>query len=635
MSNLKSHWTRGLAWTPSVLALALVAVPAFCKAAVQLQIDRTSVPMNEPLTLSIVSDSMQSGVQPDLSPLRKDFSVLGSDATSETNIVNGERSDRMRWIVRLMPLHTGTIEIPAIGVGNDRTAAIDLTVTKPSAAAQAEASGHAFLEVDTVPSGQSIFVQQSIPYTVRLFLDGSVQSGELSGPESSDAAIEQVGQDKRYTASRHGRDYTVIERRYIVSPEKSGSLKMAPAGFQGTATLPPSPSADATADQDPGDDLMARMLRNTPFANDPMLRGGLMANPGAPQATRPLTAHAQGLTFDVKPRPAAAQGGWLPAENVTLHDSWQEAAPQFKVGEPVSRVITIEARGVAGSQIPTLASGASANARVYPESADNQTRLDGQSIVGVSKQTVTYILSAEGALDIPALELAWWDTRADGQRTASLPARRFEVKPGEAGATAVQATAQDVGDARHVPIAIATQSSILGQSLVAASQSLRAEWRWLLGGGAALLLLGVTALTARRAQGHGAQDASARREAKAVEPTSARLPDKRLTLRALRRACAADDRHAAAKALLDLGGIEWPDDPPRGLGALAGRVETGAVEITALDRSLYGTGKSAWHGEALWEVVRDGLHRSRVGDSPDASGLAALYRADAAGRHAL
>jgi len=635
MSNLKSHRTRGSAWPPVLLALGVITAPALCEAAVQSQIDRTTVPVNEPLTLSIVSDSLQSGAQPDLAPLRKDFSVLGSDATSETNIIDGARSDRMRWTIRLMPLHAGSVEIPAIAVGNDRTASIDLTVTRPSATAQAEASRQAFLEVDTGPAGRSTFIQQSIPYTVRLFVDGSVQSGELTGPESSDAAVEQVGQDKHYTASRHGRDYNVIERRYVISPEKSGLLKIAPASFQGTATLPPSPSSDATADQDPGADLMARMLRNTPFANDPMFRSGLMASLGAPQATRSLTAQAQGLTFDVKPRPAAAQGGWLPAENVTLHDSWQDAAPQFRVGEPVTRVITIEAKGVSGTQMPTLASGAPAGARVYPESADHQTRLDGQSIVGISKQTVTYIPSAEGALDIPALDLAWWDTGSGLQRTSTLPARQFKVEAGAAGAAAVQAATQVAGDASRAPIATAMQPLSVGRTLGAALQSVRADWRWLTGGLAVLVLLAVMGSTARRARARRPSGAPAHQEAKTGVPTSTALPEKRATLRALRQACAADDRHAATKALLDLGRIEWPDDPPRGLGALAARVEAGVAEITALDRSLYGAGNSAWNGAALWEVAGQGLHPAPSGDSPDASGLAALYRRDPAGGHAL
>jgi hypothetical protein len=633
MFNLNSPPSRRTAWPSTLLALAVVAAPALCRAAVQSGLDRTTVAVNEPLTLSIVSDSARSGVEPDLAPLRKDFSLLGSEASSETSIVNGARSDRMRWIIRLMPLHAGNVEIPAIAVGADHTAAIELTVTPPSAAVQAEASGHAFLEVDTVAAGQSAFVQQSIPYTVRLFVDGSVQSGELKAPESPDAAIEQVGKEQRYTASRRGRDYTVIERHYVISPEKSGALKIAPASFEGTAVMPVATTPGAAQDDDPADDLMARMLRNTPFANDPMFRNGLMANLGAPQQTRPLAAQSRELTLTVKPRPSDARGDWLPAQALTLHDSWQDAAPQLRVGEPVTRVITIEAKGVAASQIPTLAPAAPANARLYPESADNQTTIAGQSVDAVSKQTVTYIPSVDGTLDVPALQVAWWDTRAGEQRTATLPAMHLQVAPGAGGAIAAQVPPQVAADASPAASSATAGSGFDEAAIATAWRALRVQWRWLAAALVASVLV-VMAAAARRARANRKHHA-ATSKAQTFSPSPApQLPGKRAILRELRQACAVGDRHAAAKALLDLGRLEWPDDPPRGLVALAARLGTGSAEILALDRRLYGTDSSPWSGEALREAVGDGLRPSSPAGSAQASGLEALYRSDPASARA-
>ncbi len=623
--------SRRTAWPSTLLALAVVTAPALCRAAVQSGLDRTTVAVNEPLTLSIVSDSPQSGVEPDLAPLRKDFSLLGSEASSETSVVNGARSDRMRWIIRLMPLHAGNVEIPAIAVGADRTAAIELTVTPPSATAQSEASGHAFLEVDTVPAGQSAFVQQSIPYTVRLFVDGSVQNGELKAPEAPDAAIEQVGKDQRYTTSRRGRDYTVIERRYVISPEKSGALKIAPASFQGTAVVPVATTPGAAQDDDPADDLMARMLRNTPFANDPMFRNGLLANLGTAQQTRPLAAQARELTLDVKPRPSEARGDWLPAQALTLHDSWQDAAPPLRVGEPVTRVITIEARGVAASQIPTLAPAAPANARLYPESADNQTTIAGQSVDAVSKQAVTYIPSADGTLDVPALEVTWWDTRTGQQRTATLPAMHLRVAPGTSGAVAAQVPPQTAADAAPAASSATARSGVDGAAIATAWRELRAHWHWLAAAFVAIVLVVIASVAALRARAKPGQPEPTSKAQTSSPPPAPELSGKRAILRELRQACAVGDRHAAAKALLDLGRLEWPGDPPRGLVALAARLRTGSAEILALDRRLYGTDGSPWSGEALRDAVGDGLRSLSPAGSAEASGLEALYRSDRAG----
>jgi len=628
MSNLNFLPSRRAAWPSALLALAVVAAPALCQAAVQSELDRTTVAVNEPLTLSILSDAPQSGAQPDLAPLRKDFSLLGSEASSETSIVNGARSDRMRWIIRLMPLHTGNIEIPAIAVGADRTATIDVTVTPPSKAAQAESSTHAFLEVETVPAGKSAFVQESIPYTVRLFLDGSVQGGELRPPEAPDAAIEQVGKDQRYTTSRHGRDYTVIERRYVISPEKSGTLKISPASFQGTALVPVAATSESGQDDDPADDLMARMLRNSPFANDPMFRNGLMANLGAPQQTRPLAARARELTLDVKPRPAAARGDFLPAQALTLKDSWQDAAPQMRVGEPVTRVITVEAKGIAASQIPTLAPVAPTNVRLYPESVDNQTKIDGSSIDAVSKQTVTYIPSADGRLEIPALEVTWWDTDADKQRTATLPAMHFQVAPGAGGVATAQASPRTAGGSSPAASSDSARSGVDAAPIAAAWRDLQAHWRWLASGVAAIVLVLVAATIGRRSTAKATQRAPTSKVQPESTTPAPQQPGKRIPMRALRQACADGDRHAAAKSLLDLGRAEWPDDPPRGLAALAARVRAGSAEILALDRSLYGSDGAPWSGEALRKAVGDGLRPSSPASAPEASGIESLYQSD-------
>jgi hypothetical protein len=96
-------------------------------------------------------------------------------------------------------------------------------------------------------------------------------------------------------------------------------------------------------------------------------------------------------------------------------------------------------------------------------------------------------------------------------------------------------------------------------------------------------------------------------------------------MRALRLACVSNDRQAAADALLDLGRAEWPDDPPRGLGALAARLAAGGKEVSALHRSLYGSVGSDWQGNALWSVLGRGLQPKRGNAQSDGDGLDALY----------
>ncbi len=96
--------------------------------------------------------------------------------------------------------------------------------------------------------------------------------------------------------------------------------------------------------------------------------------------------------------------------------------------------------------------------------------------------------------------------------------------------------------------------------------------------------------------------------------------------RELQKACEQNNPQAAARALLDWAAGEWPDQPPRNLGALAHWVDKGTGEIHELDEVLYAAGNSPWNGQALWEIFRQGLHDGKTKDtSSPADALSPLY----------
>ncbi|MEP6971216.1 MAG: BatD family protein [Betaproteobacteria bacterium] len=592
----------------AMLALLVLSHNADSGAAVQAYLQRDTIANGESVTLHIESDQAHSGLQPDLAPLNKDFDVLGTSTSSQTQIVNGKRSEKTSWLVQLQPRHGGTLEIPPISVGNEQTGAVAVTVHEPSAQARQEVAQHLFLESDNAAGGKSVYVQQQIPYTVRLYFDDTIQSGELSPPTSADAVIEQLGEDTRYKSMRNGHAYNVIERRYAIAPEKSGTLHIAPAGFRGTVLAADDPSASASAGNNP----FAEMLRNTPFANDPAFMRSFGAGLPFGNAGQPVAVRGQELTLQIQPRPAQAKGNWLPAQQITLHDSWQDQAPQFRVGEPVTRTITIEAKGLAASQIPTLALSPPVGARLYPEAPQNQSRTDGKTIYGISKQDVTYIPDAQGALQVAPVELAWWNTTTDMQSQATLPALAFQVAPGAMPAPSNVSPVAGNPATPTATVAAGTTHSWrerivdTGRWTVAASALLSAIVAGLL-----WLWLRVRRLAPKPQHPAGAP-----------EPMR-----KRSVLRGLRQACTNHQPHAAAQALLALARIEWPASPPRSLGALASRLEAGAAQVHALDRHLYGADAAApWHGDALWQALGRGLQprKEPVHSADDA--LQALYR---------
>lgn len=613
----------------ALCALLLLQAPIASLAAVRSRLDRSRVSEGGQVTLDIESDSAASGAEPDLSPLKKDFVVLGSATQSDTSIVNGTLSNRHRWSVRLQPRRAGVLPIPPIAIGDEHTAALQLDVAAPSPQATAETARHVFMEVQPLDAGRSVYVQQQVPYAVRLYFDDTVQKGELAAPSTPDAVVEQLGEEKHGTATRNGHSYNVIERTYAVSPEKSGTLRIPPMTFNGSQVVPQSPQAQGAAqdDADPGDDVFASMLRNTPFANDPLFRRGLAAGMPPAQETQPISVQSNEIVLDVKPRAAGARGDWLPAEAITLHDSWQDSPPQLKAGEPATRTITVEAKGLSASQIPPLSPTQPTNARLYLEAADNQSRTDGKTIIGISTQKLTYIPDAQGRLDVPAVQLAWWDVRADAAREATLPALALSVAPGVAGVASRTPSPGSAGQ-----LASTTLAPSANVTRPAPSGTGAAWWRRLVehrtGLAAAGLLVAAVGvalgdITRRsRRRRAGAADAGAN----GLKSTLAPAPRKSAGLRALQQACVADNPHAAASALHDLALAQWPDDPPLGLGALASRLERGAAEVRGLERCLYSAaGASSWKGAALWQVSHRGLQPRHSETALQDEDLMALY----------
>jgi len=596
------------------VGLLLLGIGGASSAAVRAQVDRTTVQSGDTLTLVIESDGAQSRERPDVTPLRQDFDVLGTSASSELRIVNGKRSDRTRWLVQLLPRHAGTLSIPPITVGSERTAALRLEVTEPSPQTANEVSKHVFVEVDAA-AGASTYVQQQIPYTVRLFYDDTVQSGELAAPVPADAVVEQLGGERHYTAMRGQREYRVTERHYAIAAEKSGVLQIPPATFRGSAVL-------AQADQggaDPGENLMARLLRDTPLADDPFFRDSLRVGMRFGDAGQPVSVHSRAITLDIQPRPAGLQGNWLPAEQITLHDSWQDEPPHLRVGEPATRIITIEAKGLAASQIPPLELAQTGDARLYPEPAVNQSRTDGNVIYGISKQSFTYIPTAQGTLSVAPIELAWWNTRSNAQSRSVLAGRQFGVAAGSAALPPPPLPAPTQANGPQASPEPAAADTDRAPARTAFLDRLRDARAWI-GAGALMLAMAIAAAIVRRRR------TAARGTAVPVAAGKRVEVGRRSALRALRQACIVGDRRGAADALLDMARLQWPEDPPSGLRALASRLEAGVEQVLELDRALYGTERSPWNGTALRAAMRRGLQARRRQALREDDGLKALYQ---------
>lgn len=580
----------------AVLLTAMLSGTAF--AGVQAHLDRNKVYEGDPVTLIIESDGKSSG-EPDLSPLKKDFRVSGNSTSTQVSIINGRRSDRTTWTIQLEPRQRGKIPVPSIKVGSEQTRALEVEITDIPEQLAEDQSGHAFLEVEADIGKQAVYVQQQIPYTVRLYYDSTVQQGDFRAPQPEHGVVEQLGEDKRYTVTRNGKRYNVIERHYAISAEKSGAFRIPATTFQGTMAVQ-QPSRSFPSVQDP---FLQRFFGNSVFSA-----------PG-----KPLRIHSKAITADVKPRPASATDPWLPAESIKLQDSWAENPPQFRVGEPVSRTITLQAKGLTAPQLPEMQLEQPEHARLYPETPEQESRTDGEKVYAISKHTFTYIAEKAGSITIPEVEIDWWNTLSNQAQITRLPEWQIKVQPGAPGSQAVMPAVPEPVKTEPAE-SLSTVEGASGTAASISSKTKRLRTWWSVAGVVLLVVLLLSVL--RKLQNSKARGKSGLPGNQEV----ASKPDLKAIMRRLEKAAGSNDARSAAAALLELAEAQWPADPPRNLGTLAARLNRGYTQIMALDRALYSVDSSSWEGTALWQSVKDGLQaRSVETASATDDGLDPLY----------
>lgn len=424
-----------------------------------------------------------------------------------------------------------------------------------------------FLEIDV--DKRTPYVQEQVLYTVRVYRAVSVENASLSAVTVSggDVVVERIGRDRIYRDTRDNKRFEVTERRFVLFPQTSGALMVEPV----------------------------RLQASVPLSGTGGSAGGFWSRP----LTKPVRIESEPVRLNVRPPPPDAPRPWLPARDMTLEEEWPERGT-VEVGTPITRRVVLRAEGLLASQLPDLDIPLPDAVKSYPEQPVRENSNSDDTAVGELQQTVALIPSRAGTFTLPAMEVAWWNTRTDEPETVRLPPRTLTVVPGGDPAPADSGGATPASAAPDAP---ADMGSPTGWWVSAA---LAVAW---------LLTLLLWWRDRRRSSEREAGSLAAVRE------TSRRGAEQRL-----KAACARNDPRAARDALLEWGRVLWAEHPPRGLGDLASRVDDSvAAQISALQQVLYAPAGGDWSGDALYRAVTAFDHAAVERDTGRAEVLKPLY----------
>lgn len=613
------------AWAAAIaLAIAVAAALSPAWAGAQARVGQDRVVLGDPVTLELRLDGDTANARPDLSPLEADFDILGTSQSSQTSIVNGAVSSSRSWIVRLAPRKTGKLTIPAIEVGGERTRPLTVEVLDPASVPRGDLASVGIQLDVVVPEGPH-YVQQEIPVTVRIMDALGLRQGRLTPLQLEGAAVRQAGEDRVTQQTWQGRPVRVLERTYLVTPERDGTLTIPPLTLRGSV---PDPNARRSGPfgRDPFADMRQR-FGFPDLGNFGGFGGSIFDDFMAPM--REVTARSLPVALEVAPRPAGVDGWFLPARDVQLRASWETDPPRFAVGEATTRTVQILAVGAAQNQVPELEFADVPGARIYVDRSDVRETPTPDGSATIRQYRISVVPTQAGKVTLPEVTLEWFDVESGERKTARLAAETIDVAPGtgaSAGATAGAGAATAPAPTAATPAAAegdgpGAQDAPRGWTdrLRAALAALPA-WALWSALALALALLGLWLVLARRRGAPKADTAASAASAATQRPqagaagtaaaaSAATGPDRQAILRELRTACQRGDAARAYDRLL-----AWRNSGGRALERKDADAAAKLAEaVSALEAAVFGKGEAAnWSGDALWAALSR-LERSPAG----------------------
>ncbi|SHN01938.1 BatD family protein [Phytopseudomonas punonensis] len=495
-------------------------------------VDRSRLNLGESLDLTLESTDATEFGKPDLTPLNELFDVLGTRQVNRLTTLDGQARASTRWIVTIKPRHSGFVVVPPLRLGDSQSQPVSLHVVESTGQNADEQMAPVF--IDASLDHESVYVQAQSVLTLRIYHSVSLyDDSSLTPLEIADARVESLGEPRTYEQDIGGVRHGVIELRYAIFPQKSGQLTIPSQVF--SATL-----ADRSSNG------------YTPFGPRP----GKVTRVRSPEI--PLTVKA-------KPADYPADAPWLPARALSLAEAWSPEPGQVKVGDSLTRSLMVKADGLSSAQLPPLPATKVEGLRRYPDQPQLNNQNSERGVIGSREEREALVAGKAGTLELPAVDVVWWNTHENRLEHSTLPGRTLNV-------------AADPALGVDQPVEPRARGNAADDTLL---------WPWQL----STVLLALTTLLGFSLWWHA-------RGQPAVQRSAQVGPSPRTLLDDLKRACLANDSQATRQAL-----DAWARQQPETLADMAARFAPLSEALDGLNGALYSEAGQNWQGKQLWQAI--------------------------------
>ena len=529
--------------TIQVVSLCILALlTSLSWADLTAKVDRSVLDSNETLRLEIRYDGQVFTGEPDFKPLFTDFDVLSNNRQQSYRNLNGKTESFTAWTIQLRPKRAGMLLIPSLSFKGDVSNAVELRVRAAPANPTAANPGTQPIYTETLVDNDTVYVNQQIILTHRLYTSINLRDYSLSELKIANALLHRLG-DTTYQKVLNGRTYLVLEVKYAVFPQSAGQLEI--------------PS-----------------LRFGAYEVNTRSQFGVFNNRG-----NQVIRDTESVQVNVEaPLNQTAGLGWMPSSKVTLEQRWSGDLENATVGEPITRTVTITAKGLSSAQITPLEAPQSSDYRVYPDQPQLDQALSSEGLTSTRVESFALVPNQSGEIILPPIEVRWWDINEQKEQISRLPSTTLQVLP------SVSNPDEGLGNDSAIVSGTALSDSDLSSESLMVSKPQNSNLTSIsLALNAILASLIVAMLIIRQNQARNEkQDSSA-------ESQNSALQTLRQQLKTIEDAAQSNDLMAMRDAILIWGKTLFAERPPKTLKALAISLEDKDIEqqFEQLDRHLF------------------------------------------------
>lgn len=559
----------------ALLVLALWTTVAGA-AAFKATVDKPPKDQGDPfdLVLSVVGrDSLEP---PNIAPLNKDFEILSRGKRSRMELINGRMEEVNEWVLTLAPKRAGRLVVPALTLGSETSAPIEMNVA-PISTPEPPDDEPVSLSVEVLGK-PPFFLQSEIPIAVRMYDRIGALGASVDTPVADGATFSQEGEPRGVDRVFGRQRYRVVELRYIMRPQRVGTIQIPSLTLR--ATIPTAP---------PGAQEQARALGRSAM---PWLGGNF-------DAGRKVNIFANPVEVTIQPRPAGVTGWFLPARAVRLKETWSSPPAKAKVGVALTRTLRLEVQGASAAQLPPLKPVETEGVRQYADEEHPEAAQVGGAPGAVAEVHITVVPTRAGSVTLPAVTVPWWNVATSRAETAQLPPVTLQV----AGATDPAGLAPPPAPAaKDAPKPQATPTTddagplpLRDIAAIALVVVMIAGFLLFSGRRAGRRAIAIAEPAERPFAGPSARPSRPTPARSAVRRPRVAVPDERTAAGAVEAACKAGKAAAAYRAYLDWNRASGPGHA----GTASARTPAMAAALHEVSRHLYAGEGDSWDGRGF------------------------------------